>query len=260
MSKCIQSIETDEILKTEGIYRKSGSAAEIQAIRMKVDEGNLRILEKKDVHILTGALKLFFRELKEPLILSDIVVKLFEATKLKQKYTQMKEILNTLPKTNIATLSYLMAHLYEVTKFSNENKMEYSNIAIVFGPTLMWRNTDDRMSLFLVYLEQQKEIIKEILLGFDEIFPLIQDEIDSVDGVTMKLTNGPQPKFLPKCSKDSDDIDNDQQKEIPLDNNLESKRTSKAKNLPKNVPNISNLTNELNFMFQKKNFAAKTSF
>ena len=76
----------------------------------------------------------------------------------------------------------------------------------------------------------------------------------------MKLTNVPPPKSLPKCSKDSDDIDNDQQKEIPLDNNLESKHTSKAKNLPKNVPNISNLTNELNFMFQKKNFGAKTSF
>ena len=173
VSKCIQSIETDELLKTEGIYRKSGSAAQIQAIRIKVDEGNLRIFENQNIHVLTGALKLFFRELKEPLIISEIVEKLFEATKLKQKYTQMKAILNTLPQTNKATLSYLMKHLYEVTKFCNENKMEYSNIAIVFGPTLMWRNTDDRMSLFLVYLEQQKTIIKEILLGYDEIFPLL---------------------------------------------------------------------------------------
>ena len=121
MSKCIQSIETDELLKTEGIYRKSGSAAQIQAIRIKVNGGNLRIFENQNIHVLTGALKLFFRELKEPLIISDIVEKLFEATKLKQKHTQMKAILNTLPKTNKATLSFLMTHLYEVTKFRNEN-------------------------------------------------------------------------------------------------------------------------------------------
>ena len=261
VSKCIQCIETEKFLKTVGIYRKNGNGSLIQGMRIKIDEGKLEVLEnEEDAYVLTGALKLFFRELKEPIISWNIVGKLFEATKQEQKYSQIKELLNALPQPNKATLTCLMTHLYEVNKFSNDNQMEYSNIAIVFGPTLMWQKTDDRMSLYLVYLEQLKEIVKEILLGFDEIFPLIQDVIDSVDGVTMKYTNEPTPQSFPKYSKDSDDIDNDEQKEIPPDNNLESEHISKTNNLQKNVPNISNLTNELNFMFQKKNFVTKTSF
>ena len=45
-----------------------------------MDQGNLAILETvDDVHVLTGALKLFFRELKEPLILWEVVDKLLMA-------------------------------------------------------------------------------------------------------------------------------------------------------------------------------------
>jgi hypothetical protein len=36
---------------------------------LQVDQNNLEVLEQEeDVHVLTGALKLFFRELKKPLI------------------------------------------------------------------------------------------------------------------------------------------------------------------------------------------------
>ena len=46
----------------------------------QVDQGNLAVLETvDDVHVLTGALKLFFRELKEPLIPWECVDKLLRA-------------------------------------------------------------------------------------------------------------------------------------------------------------------------------------
>ena len=45
-----------------------------------MDQGNLAVLETvDDVHVLTGALKLFFRELKEPLIPWECVDKLLRA-------------------------------------------------------------------------------------------------------------------------------------------------------------------------------------
>ena len=45
-----------------------------------MDQGNLAVLETvDDVHVLTGALKLFFRELKEPLIPWECVDKLLKA-------------------------------------------------------------------------------------------------------------------------------------------------------------------------------------
>ena len=49
-------------------------------IRLEVDQGKIDILETvEDVHVLTGALKLFFRELKEPLIPWPFVSKLLLA-------------------------------------------------------------------------------------------------------------------------------------------------------------------------------------
>lgn len=56
-------------MKTDGLYRASGNLSQIQKIRLQVDQYKLDVLaQEEDVHVLAGALKLFFRELKEPLI------------------------------------------------------------------------------------------------------------------------------------------------------------------------------------------------
>ena len=63
---------------------------------VKVDKGNLSILETmEDVHVLTGALKLFFRELKEPLIPWSCVSKLLlaaNAQSKKKRISGMREL------------------------------------------------------------------------------------------------------------------------------------------------------------------------
>lgn len=46
-------------------------------------------------------------------------------------------IINSLPDPNYATLRALTLHLNRVTENANSNRMNASNIAIVFGPTLM---------------------------------------------------------------------------------------------------------------------------
>ena len=51
------------------MYRQSGNLSVVQRLRLQIDQGNLAVLDTvDDVHVLTGALKLFFRELQEPLI------------------------------------------------------------------------------------------------------------------------------------------------------------------------------------------------
>ena len=58
-----------EYLSTDGVYRQSGNLSVVQRLRLQIDQGNLAVLDSvDDVHVLTGALKLFFRELQEPLI------------------------------------------------------------------------------------------------------------------------------------------------------------------------------------------------
>ena len=63
-----------EYLTTDGVYRQSGNLSVVQRLRLQIDQGNLGVLDTvDDVHVLTGALKLFFRELQEPLVPWEVV-------------------------------------------------------------------------------------------------------------------------------------------------------------------------------------------
>ncbi len=56
-----------------------------------MDHGNTAVLETvDDVHVLTGALKLFFRELKEPLIPWECVDRLIAVCNLPSKKAKIK--------------------------------------------------------------------------------------------------------------------------------------------------------------------------
>lgn len=70
ITKVIDIIERPYNITSLGIYRASGNLATIQKIRLNVDKNNLKILEeyRKDTDVLTGCLKMFFRELNQPLI------------------------------------------------------------------------------------------------------------------------------------------------------------------------------------------------
>ena len=43
-----------------------------------------------------------------------------------------------MPAANRATLRTLLSHLLRVTELQEHNRMQIPNLAIVFGPTLMW--------------------------------------------------------------------------------------------------------------------------
>ena len=67
-----------EYLTTDGVYRQSGNLSVVQRLRLQIDQGNLGVLDTvDDVHVLTGALKLFFRELQEPLVPWEVVCSFF---------------------------------------------------------------------------------------------------------------------------------------------------------------------------------------
>ena len=174
VKKCVAEIEKGELLKTDGVYRQSGNLSHIQKIRFQVDQGNLAILETvDDVHVLTGALKLFFRELKEPLILWDVVDKLLLACNhqsKKVKLKQMKDCIMSLPQAHRATLAYLLRHLLRVTELKGTNRMQIPNLAIVFGPTLMWPPSNLVSHNLALSMMQQNIIVEALLNNVESIF------------------------------------------------------------------------------------------
>lgn len=67
---CTTIVERPENIRNVGIYRTSGNIATIQKIRLAIDNNKYSILETyaKDCDVISGTLKLFFRELEESLI------------------------------------------------------------------------------------------------------------------------------------------------------------------------------------------------
>jgi len=174
VQKCISVIESKpEYLKTDGVYRQSGNLSIVQKIRLQIDQGNLNCLDSvDDVHVLTGALKLFFRELKEPLIPWEAVEKLLSAINLPSKKTKLrtiKEIVGRLAPTHLSTLIFLLKHLEKVTQYKDVNRMASANLAIVFGPTLMWPPAHLTTTNMALNMMQQNMIVEALITNLGMI-------------------------------------------------------------------------------------------
>ncbi|XP_048521645.1 uncharacterized protein LOC109544256 isoform X2 [Dendroctonus ponderosae] len=145
ITEVIRLLEIPENIQSLGLYRTSGNLAIIQKIRFEVDNGKLSILERysKDPDVLTGSIKLFFRELKEPLIPLDVGEKLLDIIKLSPQQFTSKEhqkiksiLVKNLDESNLETFVVIMEHLLEVVKHKEHNKMDTYNLAVCWGPSI----------------------------------------------------------------------------------------------------------------------------
>ncbi|KAI9024286.1 hypothetical protein CLU79DRAFT_99811 [Phycomyces nitens] len=143
VERCIEAIELRG-MDYEGIYRKSGGAAQMRAIQVAFEQGDTIDLtdaeEFNDVAAITSVLKQYFRELPDPLLTYDIYQDFIDAIAMQTdqaKTDKFISLMKQLPKANYDTLKLLMQHLYHVKQRSSENLMTTKNLAMVFAPTLM---------------------------------------------------------------------------------------------------------------------------
>lgn len=170
---CTEAVERRG-LETDGIYRVSGNLAVIQKLRFLVNHEeklNLDASDWEDIHVITGALKLFFRELPEPLVPFGFFTDIVETVKMTDfmdKVDRLKCLVLSMPPPNHDTLQFMCRHLRRVLERSDANRMTTQNIGIVFGPTLMRPERDNgNMAVNMVYQNQAVELI---LSQFDHIF------------------------------------------------------------------------------------------
>uniref|UniRef100_A0A8C5EIF4 Breakpoint cluster region protein-like n=1 Tax=Gouania willdenowi TaxID=441366 RepID=A0A8C5EIF4_GOUWI len=140
--QCVEEIERrgmDEV----GIYRVSGVATDIQALKAAFDSNNKDVsvvMREMDVNAIAGTLKLYFRELPEPLFTDDLYPNFAGAIGLSDsvaKESCMLNLLLSLPESNLLTFLFLLDHLKRVAENEISNKMSLHNLATVFGPTLL---------------------------------------------------------------------------------------------------------------------------
>ncbi|KAI5618575.1 rho GTPase-activating protein 1 [Silurus asotus] len=128
-------------LQTEGIFRRSANVSLVKSTKLKYNSGEqVNFFEMDDVHLAAVILKTFLRELPEPLLtytLYNDVVNFHRVDRASQALT-VRNMLMSLPEENYVSLRFLVQFLAQVSAESEVNKMTNTNLAVVFGPNLLW--------------------------------------------------------------------------------------------------------------------------
>lgn len=127
--------------------------------------------DASDINSVAGVLKLYLRELREPLFPIIFFDHFMEIAQMESKHEfvlKMRELILNLPRPVIVILRYLFAFLNHLSEYADENMMDPYNLAICFGPTLI-PVPDDKDQV--QYQNQVNELIKNIIMFNDDIFP-----------------------------------------------------------------------------------------
>ncbi|KAA0191086.1 hypothetical protein HAZT_HAZT001976 [Hyalella azteca] len=139
---CAEFIESHGTV--DGIYRLSGITSNIQKLRNAFDEdripdlyGDESILQ--DIHCVGSVLKMYFRELPNPLLTYQLYESFVAAVTQseEERLLHVRDVVRQLPPPNSRTLEYLIRHLARVACHSSETGMTPKNIAIVWAPNLL---------------------------------------------------------------------------------------------------------------------------
>ncbi|KAM8715062.1 hypothetical protein ACLKA7_002158 [Drosophila subpalustris] len=144
LRSCAEFIENYGVI--DGIYRLSGITSNIQRLRRAFDEERVPDLGnpemKQDIHAVSSLLKMYFRELPNPLCTYQLYDNFVEAIQIKADETDerlrlMKETVRKLPPPHFRTLQYLSEHLHKVSQHHERTGMTDKNLAIVWAPNLL---------------------------------------------------------------------------------------------------------------------------
>lgn len=143
--QCVQAIDNFG-LEVEGIYRTNGNSVQVQEIKREFDTDSAAVdllrpnAVVNDIHSVASALKQYFRELPDPLLTREFHREFINAANISddvRRRDSIHAIINKLPDANYTTLRYLVFHLYRVQERESINRMNITNLGIVWGPTLM---------------------------------------------------------------------------------------------------------------------------
>ncbi|NXN97124.1 RHG18 protein, partial [Rhinopomastus cyanomelas] len=139
--KLIAQIE-EATLETEGLLRIPGVATRIkslcQELETKFYEGTFN-WENVKQHDAASLLKLFIRELPQPLLTVEYLKAFQDVQNLPTKKQQLQALnllILLLPEANRDTLKVLLEFLQRVIDHRDKNKMTLKNVAMVMAPNL----------------------------------------------------------------------------------------------------------------------------
>ncbi|XP_043086895.1 rho GTPase-activating protein 22 [Puntigrus tetrazona] len=152
VEQCVDFIR-EQGLDEEGLFRMPGQANLVKELQEAFDCGDKPQFDSNtDVHTVASLLKLYLRELPEPVVpfckYEDFLTCAQLLAKEEEEGIQeLGKLVTTLPAANYNLLKYICKFLDEVQSHSNENKMGVQNLATVFGPNILRPKMEDPVAI-----------------------------------------------------------------------------------------------------------------
>ncbi|XP_050934705.1 rho GTPase-activating protein 24-like [Lates calcarifer] len=179
VEQCVTFIR-ERGLHEVGLFRQPGQTSLVKELQEAFDAGERPSFDSStDVHTVASLLKLYLRQLPEPLVpYSHYQDFLLCGKKLTSDRTQglgeLRNLLHELPVANFNLLNFICQFLNEVQSYSGSNKMTDQNLATVFGPNILRAKTEDPQSIMggaaLVHV-LMLELIREHESLFSKVSP-----------------------------------------------------------------------------------------
>lgn len=129
----------DHGLKSEQIYKVEPVKGRLQAFKRAYNNHESKLQEEFDIPTACGLLKLFLKELPEPILTTDLTSQFEEASanaETKKQEEILVNLLQLLPKYNRTLLGWVFLHFESVIKHEKLNKMNAQSLAMLLSPVL----------------------------------------------------------------------------------------------------------------------------
>ncbi|XP_047410472.1 rho GTPase-activating protein 22 isoform X6 [Sciurus carolinensis] len=219
VEQCVDFIR-ERGLTEEGLFRMPGQANLVRDLQDSFDCGEKPLFDSTtDVHTVASLLKLYLRELPEPVIpfarYEDFLSCAQLLTKDEGEGTlELAKQVSNLPQANYNLLRYICKFLDEVQSHSNVNKMSVQNLATVFGPNILRPQIEDPVTI-MEGTSLVQHLMTVLIRKHNQLF-------------TMPAPEGPaSPCGVPQCTVEwgSEEVPRDSQEE-PGGPSLPTHRTS----------------------------------
>ncbi|CAJ0928999.1 unnamed protein product, partial [Mesorhabditis belari] len=165
-------------LRHQGLFRISGSQSEINRFKEIFECGEDPLCDLRDAseaNSVAGVLKLYLRELREPLFPMYLFEQFTDCAKAENAtefVAKSRRLLVSLPPCSLVLLRVLFGFLAHLCEFADENMMEPHNLAICFGPTLL-PIPEGKDQVF--YHNFVNEFVRGLIVHNEKVFPSEQE-------------------------------------------------------------------------------------
>lgn len=135
---CIDFLQ-EHGLRSDQIYKVEPVKTKLQQYKRLYNNRESQGTDDMDIFTACGLLKLFLKELPEPILTTDLIARFEEVSShphVTQQEKELKGLLHQLPNCNKTLLSWILLHFDSVIQNEKQNKMNAQSLAMLLSPPL----------------------------------------------------------------------------------------------------------------------------